>query len=443
MRTIAMIGTGYVGLVTGACFAELGNHVVCLDVDAAKVDLLNGGGLPFFEPFLLELVTRNKAAGRLSFSTDLGTGIAASEVIFIAVGTPMGDDGHADLTAVRNAAQTIGRAINAPKIVAYKSTVPVQTGDLIVSIIDEFNVAGHAVHVVSNPEFLREGSAVADFMKPDRIVIGTDDADAQAVLAELYAPLDAPLVVVDVRTAEMIKYTSNAFLATKITFINEIANICELVGADIKAVCRGIGYDHRIGTEFLNAGLGYGGSCFPKDMRALASLAASREYEPELLRAVDEVNARQVPRNLDKLQRALGALAGKTIAVLGLAFKPNTDDTRDSPALAAVYGLLERNAIVQAHDPVASASVRAEMGPDANITFHADVYEAMSGADAVLLATEWNEYKTIDFTTVRSLLRGRVILDGRNIFDPPKVRAAGLEYIGVGRPLQDPSQVRA
>ena len=443
MRTIAMIGTGYVGLVTGACFAELGNQVVCLDVNEPKVALLRSGQLPFFEPFLLELVTRNQQAGRLMFSTGLEAGIKASEVIFIAVGTPMGDDGHADLGAVRSAAQTIGRALNGPKIVAYKSTVPVQTGDLIVSIIDEFNLAAHPVHVVSNPEFLREGSAVADFMKPDRIIIGTADADAEAVLTELYAPLEAPIVVVDVRTAEMIKYTSNAFLATKITFINEIANICELVGADIKAVCRGIGYDHRIGTEFFNAGLGYGGSCFPKDMRALASLAASRDYEPALLRAVDEVNARQVTRTLDKLEGALGPLAGKTIAVLGLAFKPNTDDTRDSPAIAAVRGLLARGAAVQAHDPVAAASVRADIASDANITFPDDVYQAMSGADAVLLATEWNEYKTIDFARVRALMRGGLILDGRNIFDPHKVRAAGLEYIGVGRPVVGTAQVRA
>ena len=434
MKDIAIIGTGYVGLVTGTCFAELGHKVVCLDNDRSKIDRLERGELPFFEPSLLEMVQRNQHSGRLSFSTDIRAGIKASEIIFIAVGTPMHEDGHADLSAVRAVAREIGKALNGPKIVVSKSTVPVETGELISSIIKEHSDEKHAVMVVSNPEFLREGSAVADFMQPDRIVIGTGDAEAERVMRDLYAALDAPIVVTDVRTSEMIKYAANAFLATKISFINEIANICELVGVDVKAVGRGMGFDHRIGTQFLNPGIGYGGSCFPKDVRALEQIAAERNYDAPLLRAVETVNRRQVPRTLEKLRASLGSLEGRVIAMLGLAFKPNTDDLRDAPAVALINELHAAGATVRAHDPIAMSAARTLFA--SGITFHDDIYEPMDGADALVLATEWNEFKNIDFARVASRLRGNIVIDGRNVFDPAKVNAAGLDYYGVGRPIQ-------
>lgn len=434
MKDIAIIGTGYVGLVTGTCFAELGHKVVCLDNDQSKIDRLGGGELPFFEPSLLEMVLRNQQAQRLSFSSDISAGIAASEIIFIAVGTPMLADGHADLSSVRAVSREIGRALNGPKIVVSKSTVPVETGELISSIIREHSDEKHTVMVVSNPEFLREGSAVADFMNPDRIVIGTGDAEAERVMRDLYASLDAPVVVTDVRTSEMIKYAANAFLATKISFINEIANICELVGVDVKAVGRGIGFDHRIGTQFLNPGIGYGGSCFPKDVRALEQIAAERSYDAALLRAVETVNRRQVPRALDKLRASLGSLEGRTIAMLGLAFKPNTDDLRDAPAVALIGELLDAGATVRAHDPIAMPAAKSLF--DARVSYHDDVYAATAQADALVLATEWNEFKNIDFAKIATLMRGHVVVDGRNVFDPLKVTAAGLDYYGVGRPIQ-------
>ncbi len=434
MKDIAIIGTGYVGLVTGTCFAELGHKVVCIDNDRSKIDRLGRGELPFFEPSLLEMVQRNQHSGRLAFSSDISAGIKASEIIFIAVGTPMREDGHADLSAVRAVAREIGRALNGPKIVVSKSTVPVETGELISSIIKEHSIAKHAVMVVSNPEFLREGSAVADFMQPDRIVIGTGDPEAELVMRDLYAALDAPVVVTDVRTSEMIKYAANAFLATKISFINEIANICELVGVDVKAVGRGIGFDHRIGTQFLNPGIGYGGSCFPKDVRALEQIAAERNYDAPLLRAVETVNRRQVPRTLEKMRAALGTLEGRTIAMLGLAFKPNTDDLRDSPAVALINELRDAGAQVRAHDPIAMSAAGGLFAE--GVTFHDEVYETMSGADALVLATEWNEFKSIDFAKVAAQMRGNIVIDGRNVFDPLKVNAAGLDYYGVGRPMK-------
>ena len=434
MRDIAIIGTGYVGLVTGTCFAELGHQVVCLDNDQSKIDRLGHGELPFFEPSLLEMVLRNQQAQRLSFSSDIHAGIQSAEIIFIAVGTPMGADGNADLGAVRAVAREIGRALNGPKIVVSKSTVPVETGELISSIIKEHSAEKHQVMVVSNPEFLREGSAVSDFMQPDRIVIGTSDAEAERAMRDLYASLDAPFVVTDVRTSEMIKYAANAFLATKISFINEIANICELVGVDVKAVGRGIGFDHRIGTQFLNPGIGYGVSCFPKDVRALEQIAASRDYDAPLLRAVETVNRRQVPRTLEKLRSSLGSLEGRVIAMLGLAFKPNTDDLRDAPAVALINELRAAGASVRAHDPIAMTAARRLFA--GGVTFHDEVYDAMTGADAMVLATEWNEFKNIDFDKVSAQLRGSVVIDGRNVFDPQKVNAAGLDYYGVGRPVQ-------
>jgi UDPglucose 6-dehydrogenase len=439
VRPIAIVGAGYVGLVTGTCFSELGNTVVCVDSDAAKIARLVAGEVPFYEPSLGEMIARNVQARRLRFTTDIGAAVRESEVVFIAVGTPMRADGHADLSAVEAAARAIGEALNGPKIVVSKSTVPVETGELIGSIIRRYARAPHRVAVVSNPEFLREGSAVADFLKPDRIVIGTDDRDAERVVRDVYAPLDAPVVVTDVRTSEMIKYAANAFLATKISFINEIANICEQLGVDVREVGRGIGYDQRIGTQFLHPGIGYGGSCFPKDVRALAQLAAGHDYEAPLLHAVELVNRRQFERTVDKVDGALGGVAGKTVAVLGLAFKPNTDDVRDAPALAVIRRLVERGAAVRAHDPIANELARAVLGND-EIRFFDDMYATLDGADALVLATEWNEFRALDFARCAAAMRGTALVDGRNIFDPAKVRAAGLRYFGVGRGTAPPEK---
>jgi UDPglucose 6-dehydrogenase len=432
MRRLAIIGSGYVGLVTGTCFAELGNTVVCVDNDAQKIECLRTGEIPFYEPALGEMVARNVQAKRLSFTTDVAQAVRESEIIFIAVGTPMRADGHADLFNVRAVAREIGLALDAPKMVVSKSTVPVETGELISSIIREHARGDHRVSVVSNPEFLREGSAVADFLKPDRIVIGTDDPQAEQALRDLYAPLDVPIVVTDVRTSEMIKYAANAFLATKISFINEIANICELLDVDVRAVCHGIGYDQRIGTKFLNPGLGYGGSCFPKDVRALEQLAIERAYQAPLLNAVELVNRRQIERTVMRLERELGGLRGRTVAVLGLAFKPNTDDVRDAPALALINGLRDRDAAVRAHDPIANERAREVLGAD-GIAYLDDMYETVTGADAIVLATEWNEFRALDFGRCAAAMRGTVLIDGRNVFDPDKVRAAGLRYLGIGR----------
>ncbi len=432
MRNIAIIGCGHVGLVTGSCFADLGNSVVCVDNDARKIERLVAGEVPFYEPSLGEMLARNVHAKRLSFTTDVDAAVRASDIVFIAVGTPTRADGHADLSAVRAVARDIGRALDGPKIVVSKSTVPVETGNLIASLIREHAAADHPVSVVSNPEFLREGSAVADFLKPDRVVIGTNDAESERVLRDLYAPLDSPIVVTDIRTSEMIKYAANAFLATKISFINEIANICELVDVDVRAVCRGIGYDQRIGTRFLSPGIGYGGSCFTKDVRALEQLATGRDYPAPLLHAVELVNRRQVERTVVKLERELAGLAERVIAVLGLSFKPDTDDIRDAPALAIIARLIDRGATVRAHDPIANDRAREVLG-DAPVSFFDDMYDAAAGADALLLATEWNQFRSLDFARCAAVMRGVVLVDGRNVFEPEHVTAAGLRYLGVGR----------
>jgi UDPglucose 6-dehydrogenase len=432
MKQIAILGTGYVGLVTGTCFAELGNMVVCLDNDVHKIAVLKRGEAPFYEPQLLEMITRNQHAGRLSFSTDIQSGIQGSEIVFIAVGTPMHADGSADLSAVRAAAAAIGQAINGPKIVVSKSTVPVETGEMVSAIIAENSIDEHQIDVVSNPEFLREGSAVSDFMQPDRIVIGTSSPQAEAIMRDLYASLDAPFVVTDVRTSEMIKYAANAFLATKISFMNEIANICEIVNVDVKAVGRGIGFDHRIGTQFMNPGIGYGGSCFPKDVRALEKIANARNYDATLLRSVETINRDQIKRAFAKIEDALNSVQDKTIAILGLAFKPNTDDTRESPAIHLINMFVGAGAHVRTHDPIAIDGIRERK----EIVHCEDVYETIHGSDAIVLATEWNEYKNLDFHMVRKVMRGTLVFDGRNIFDPDKVVSEGLQYIGVGRTKQ-------
>jgi len=362
MKRIAIIGTGYVGLVTGTCFAELGNTVVCLDNDLQRIETLQAGRAPFYEPQLLEMIVRNQRAGRLMFSSDVAAGVGDSEIIFIAVGTPLDAGGKTDLSAVRAAAAAIGRALTGPKTVVSKSTVPVETGELIAAIIAENSSQDHRVDVVSNPEFLRQGSAIADFMQPDRVVIGTHSAEAEAVVRDLYRSLGAPIVVTDVRTSEMIKYAANAFLATKISFMNEIANICDRVDVDVKVVGLGIGLDHRIGTQVMNAGIGYGGSCLPKDVQSLEQLAAGRNYDAQLLQAVASTNRRQIEVTLTKVMRALGGdAAGKTVGVLGLAFKPNTDDIREAPAIYLIEKLLAAGAAVRAHDPVAAGAVRARL----------------------------------------------------------------------------------
>ena len=432
MRSIAIIGAGHVGLVSGTCLSELGNTVICADDDAPKIARLRAGDVPFFEPGLGEMIVRNVQARRLSFTTDVARAILESEVIFISVGTPLRADGAIELGAVGAVAREIGLAIDGPRIVVSKSTVPVETGELISSIIREHAPAGCRVSVVSNPEFLREGSAIADFLTPDRVVIGTDDPVAIAVMRDLYAPLDVPVLVTNARTAEMIKYASNAFLATKISFVNEIANICELLGVDVKVVCQGIGYDRRIGTKFMSPGIGYGGSCFPKDVRGLAQMAAKHGYPAPLLHAVESVNRRQIEQTIGRIEHELGGLDGRTVAVLGLAFKPNTDDTRGSPALALIRALLDRGASVRAHDPVAVEAACAALD-DPRVAFFDDMYAAVAAADAVLLATEWNEFRTLDFARCAAAMRGNLILDGRNVFDAEKVRAANLRYAGIGR----------
>jgi UDPglucose 6-dehydrogenase len=431
MRRIAVIGAGYVGLVTAACLSELGNDVVCADSDAAKIDRLASGVLPFYEPSLGEIVTRNASAGRLSFTTETADAVRAGSIIFIAVGTPMGAGGQADLSYVCEAAREVGAALHGPQIVVSKSTVPVESGSRIASIVRESSSSGAPVRFVSNPEFLREGSAVADFLRPDRIVIGTSDSEAVAVMRELYAPLNAPFVVTDIRTAEMIKYAANAFLATKISFINEIAEICELFGVDVREVCHGMGYDPRIGTRYLDPGIGFGGSCLPKDVRALGQLAAERDYAAPLLHAVELVNREQAERIVRKIDRGLSGLGDKTVAVLGLAFKPNTDDVRDAPALRIIRRLIERGASIRAHDPVANEAARAGLGPC--VAFFDDMYGAVAGCDAVLVATEWSQFRTIDLERCAELMRGDLVVDGRNVYDPADVRAANLRYVGVGR----------
>ncbi|TAM77166.1 UDP-glucose/GDP-mannose dehydrogenase family protein [bacterium] len=432
MRHIAVVGTGYVGLVTGTCLAELGNKVVCIDSDARKVDALEQGRLPFFEPGLLELVLRNQHGGRLSFAREVAEGTRGSEVIFIAVGTPMADDGHADLRHVREVAMQIARSLDSPKVVVNKSTVPVETGDLVASIIREHKTSDYDVHVVSNPEFLREGSAIADFMKPDRIVLGVETPVAEGLMRALYAPLEAPIIVTDVRTAEMIKYTANAFLATKISFINEIAAICEHVGADVKDVVIGAGSDRRIGAAFMNPGLGFGGSCFPKDVMALQCIAEGHGLKPRILDAVLTVNERQIERACTKITEALGNLKDRRVGLLGLAFKPNTDDVRESPAIALAERLIAGGATVAAHDPVAIETARERLGD--RVLYMNDYYESANDAEALVIATDWNEYKQVDFSMLRKLMKGRFIFDMRNIYDPSDAEAQGFVYVGVGRP---------
>ena len=432
MSNICVIGAGYVGLVTSACFSDLGNRVVCLDIDKAKIELLRSGRMPIFEPGLEELVHRNTAAARLSFTTSYEAAAHRAEFAFVAVHTPSGPDGGADMRYVESAVTRLGESVRDDVIVVTKSTMPAGSGDWVETLVNERLRPGLAASVVSNPEFLREGSAVRDFMQPDRVVLGGSDDGAVERVAELYRPLNAPIIVTDKRTSEMIKYASNSFLATKISFINEIASICEQVGADVKQVARGMAYDGRIGPHFLGAGLGWGGSCFPKDVRALEHLAATNGCHPQLLRSVMEINNDQRRRLVDKIRDEVGqSLHGRVVGILGLSFKPNTDDIRDAPSLSVIEQLVRCGAQVRAYDP---AAIKAATGEIDGIIPARDPYECAAGADALALVTEWNEFKHLDLVRLRNLMRQPIIVDGRNVYDPATIRAAGFKYVSFGRP---------
>ncbi|MBI3969649.1 MAG: UDP-glucose/GDP-mannose dehydrogenase family protein [Chloroflexi bacterium] len=437
MQRICVIGTGYVGLVTGTCFADLGNRVVCLDIDGEKVARLRRGELPIYEPGLEELVARNVAAGRLSFSSSYAEAVPEADFCFIAVNTPAGAEGEADLGYVRAAAASLAPYLNDHAIIINKSTVPIGTADRVDHIVEQHLPAGRKglrFGVVSNPEFLREGSAVADFMRPDRVVLGAVRRDDAARVAALYAPLKCPILITDPRTAEMIKYASNAFLATKISFINEVASICERLGADVRLVAEGMGRDARIGSAFLDAGIGWGGSCFPKDVRALAHMAAVSGCHPQLLRTVIEINKDQRLKVIQKLRDALGTLEGQTVALLGLAFKPNTDDLREAPALDIAHLLRVDGAQVRAYDPVAMPRAKHVL-PDAYLA--RDAYDAVDGADAAVVVTDWNEFKQLDLRRLRERMSRPVLVDGRNIYEPAAARAAGFLYHAIGRGTTD------
>jgi len=430
---IAVIGTGYVGLVTGACFAEFGVDVTCVDKDADKIARLNAGEMPIYEPGLEQIVSKNVQAGRLRFTTDLKQAVEQALVIFLAVGTPPKEDGSADLSFVESAARSIARHMNGYKVIVTKSTVPIGTGERLRKLIGENLKTRLNFGIVSNPEFLREGAAINDFMRPDRVVIGSRDEEAIAIMRDLYRPLyliEAPFVLTSLEAAELAKYAANAFLATKISFINEVANLCESIGCDVHDVARAIGMDRRIGSKFLHPGPGFGGSCFPKDTRALASVAREFGRESTIVDAVIEVNRRQREAMVPKIEKLVGSLQGKTIAVLGLAFKPETDDMREAPAIDIVQALVERGATVRAYDPVAMTEA-AKVLPQ--VTYAADEYEAVSGADALVFVTEWNQFRALDMARVRDLMRSPRIADLRNIYDPADMRELGFEYVGVGR----------
>ncbi len=437
---ICVVGSGYVGLVTGACLADFGMTVTGVDKDEAKIAALLQGEIPIFEPGLRTLVQKNMAEDRLSFTTELGPAIEEALAVFIAVGTPPRPDGSADLQFIRQVATSIGQHLNGYKVVITKSTVPTGTGQMIEEIIAAESAGRHDFAVVSNPEFLREGSAIEDFMRPDRVVIGTRDERARAIMADIYAPLernDVPFVITGVETAEMIKYASNGFLATKISFINEMAELCEAYGADVELVSRGMGLDQRIGPRFLNPGPGFGGSCFPKDTRAVAQLARQKGLEFRIIEAVLEANEATKARMLTKIHQVLGDdLSGRTLAVLGLSFKPDTDDIRESPALPIVSGLLEAGATVRAYDPEAMAACRAEWP---QVTYCESAYDA----DALVIVTEWNQFRALELRRLKELLEEPTVIDLRNLYEPEKMAAQGFRYVSVGRNEAAPTQPKA
>lgn len=420
------------GLVTGVCFADLGNRVVCVDIDPQKIEILRSGKSIIYEPGLQELLERNLQSGRISFTDNYNIGLAEADFVFITVDTPMGEDGAADLKSVKAAAASVGKSLTRPVIIIDKSTVPVGTGDIVSEIVANNAPEGVSFSVVSNPEFLREGSAVSDFFNPDRIVLGSANREAAEQVAELHSPLRTRVIVTDLRTAEMIKYASNAFLATRISFINEIAQICERLGADVKEVARGMGADKRIGPHFLEAGIGYGGSCFPKDVLALYHMAATAGCHPQLLQAVMDINKDARNNFVNKVRTLLGNLEGKVIGILGLSFKPNTDDMREAPSVEIITTLQSWGAHVKAYDPVAMERA-GEVMP--RVTFCATAYDAAKDADALLIITEWNEFKQFDWEKLRQFMKQPIVLDGRNLYDPNEISACGFTYWGVGRGL--------
>ena len=431
---IAVVGSGYVGLVLGACLAENGNTVACVDKDESKVATLKGGKMPIYEPGLEEMVVRNQQEDRLSFTTDLASSVRTSAIVFIAVGTPQGEDGAADLQHVLAVAKAIGRAMDKYTVVVDKSTVPVGTAARVRAAIAA--ETRQPFSVVSNPEFLKQGAAIEDFMKPDRVVIGVEEKDerAAALMMELYSPFTrtgAPILTMSTESAELCKYAANSILATRISFMNEIANVCELVGADVDDVRKAIGSDRRIGTSFLFPGVGYGGSCFPKDTQALLKSAKDKGYDFKILRAVEEVNARQKERLVDKIEQHFSDLAGRTIALWGLAFKPRTDDMREAPAIPIIERLLARGATVKAYDPAAAPVARGIFGDRVALCDRS--YDALEGADALAIVTEWNEFREPDFAKMRALLKAPVVFDGRNIYSPEHMRALGFTYFSIGR----------
>ena len=431
---IAVVGSGYVGLVLGACLAENGNTVACVDKDESKVATLKSGKMPIYEPGLEEMVVRNQQEDRLTFTTDLPSSVKTSAIVFIAVGTPQGEDGAADLQHVLAVAKAIGRAMDKYTVVVDKSTVPVGTAKLVRDTIAA--ETKQAFSVVSNPEFLKQGAAIEDFMKPDRVVIGVEEQDDRAaqVMKELYGPFTrtgAPILTMSTASAELCKYAANSILATRISFMNEIANVCELVGADVDHVRKAIGSDRRIGTSFLFPGVGYGGSCFPKDTQALLKSAQDKGYDFKILRAVEDVNDRQKERLVDKIENFFPSLSGRTVGIWGLAFKPRTDDMREAPAIPIIERLLAGGAVVKAYDPAAAPVARGIFG--SRITFCDKSYDALNGADALAVVTEWNEFREPDFTKMRSLMKAPVVFDGRNIYSPEQMRALGFTYFSIGR----------
>jgi UDPglucose 6-dehydrogenase len=430
---IAVIGTGYVGLVSGACFAEFGVDVTCVDVDAAKVNDLKNGRIPIYEPGLDKIVAKNAAAGRLKFTTDIKEAVAPAEVVFLAVGTPPQADGTPDMSYYRQAAKDVAAALNGYKVLVTKSTVPVGTGRWLRDFIAENVAGGIEFGVASNPEFLREGAAIEDFMHPNRVVIGSNEPRAIEVMKELYRPLyliETPIVITSLEAAELIKYAANAFLATKITFINEIANLCDAIGCDVHDVARGMGMDNRIGRKFLHPGPGYGGSCFPKDTRALTTVADQFGVETLVVDAVIEANERQRQAMVPKIEALVGDLSGKRIGVLGLSFKPETDDMREAPSVDIIRALIEKGATVKAFDPVAMDEARHSL-PD--IEYAVDEYDAITGADALVIVTEWNQFRALDMEKVKSLLKSPKVADLRNVYEPGDMHDLGFEYVGVGR----------
>jgi len=425
-----------VGLVTGTCFADLGNEVTCLDIDPERIKKLSAGIMPIYEPGLEQLVKQNVAAGRLFFTTDYHQALQGAEFAFIAVGTPSGNDGEADLNYVKSAAEAIADIVEDSILVINKSTVPVGTGDWVAEVIrNRRNGKPLNFSVVSNPEFLREGSAISDFMNPDRVVLGSEDKKSADLVAQLYQPLRCTIMITDLRTAEMIKYASNAFLATRISFINEIANICEEMGADVREVALGMGYDKRIGHSFLDAGLGWGGSCFPKDVKALEHMAVLHGTHPQLLQAVMEINRNQRRRAVMKIRKVLKGLNEKNIGILGISFKPNTDDIRDAAAFEMIHLLENEGAHVRAYDPQAMENAAKVLK---HVVLCENPYQVAENADALILATEWNEFKQLDFHRVKSLMAHPIILDGRNLWDPEWLRSLGFTYMGIGRGYHNP-----